>query len=132
MNAIEAIKRAAELPADDISIRLTRDDLAELVDTLNELEGPRWERNHAAEQRRIYPEFRPANGHWYVQDGQYTCVGEIADLDTARVRVTLEQASQEAGVSVSKRIDRGNWSPADLTSLVLDVIARRYAAEGAS
>lgn len=129
MNAAETIRAAAAVPVDAVTLTLDRTDLDEIVAALDELEWlqeeiktVRAERDYAKRN-----EFRPANGHWMVEDGSYSCVGEIADLDAARVRVALHRALPDACKAVLAL--KGRQSAHDLVSAALDAVARQYGVE---
>jgi hypothetical protein len=132
VNAAETIRAAAAVPVDRVSLTLDRTELDELVTVLDELQWLQEEVTRLGadlEQARAR-EFRPTNGHWYVEDGTYSCIGEIADLDTARVRVALHRALPDACKAVVAL--HGRQSAHDLVSAALNAAARHYAQEPAS
>ena len=126
MNAAEMLRAAAAIPVDRVTLTLDRDDLDELVASLDELDWlqeeiktVRAERDYAKRN-----EFRPSNGHWLVEDGSYSCVGEIADLDVARVRVALERALPAACKALLAI--KGRHSAHTAVAAVLDAVVRHY------
>ena len=126
MNAAETIRAAAAVPVNAVALPLDRAELDELVAALDELDWLREEIKTVRAERDYAKStaLRPANGHWYVENGAYARVGEIADLDTARVRVALQRALPDACKALLEI--KGKHSAHDAVSAVLDAVARRY------
>lgn len=118
------LRTLAEMPIQQATLTLSRDECRDLADALDDLESLRWERDN---RPGVVEPWKPSDGHWLVtNDGTaMSCVGEIADLDIARVRVALEQCAHEAGMAIVKL---GSYRSAMAASTaVLDVVARHYA-----
>ncbi len=77
--------------------------------------------------------FKPSPGHWYVGDTihgtQWTNVGEIKDLETAKIRVALQRAGNDAAkaiVELQDRAGRNGLAAVAYVDAIFTVIADHY------